>query len=861
MTRSHSIPDTDHIERIAQLIRKHKEANVDKATGRHSIPARASSYISPRAAKIAVNGGVGGPSTDGGGDRGVVDKTENTQEGQREEKEDEDAESESGTESFGGATGSSVGGTMKSDRSALTGGDTYTLERGDTDNGKEDEGGDTDITPVPGSPVLTVGEDGGKVNGDSVADIGDAQGGNEELENGAGKEATPVSADSKAYKTMDPMTVARMLYDGTLGVGIDGVSPIIGKGDEYHNQVLAGYMDCFDFSGISLDDSFRSLTSHLYLTGETQMIDRILYQFSRRYWDCNLEMHSLFRSIDIVYGILFSLVLLNTDLHIANASAPSRKISKKVWVKNTMELVEKMIKDAEAGGEGEVVPLMGSGAPEDEKKWQKNVESVLKDLYQSIKDERFIQRSNGSTAATATESSGPAPTPPLQTDTVPPSPASYTSHISHRMRRDDSCLSVDSTMSTGTTFSTFSTATRGKTGGLFRKKDKSDVRSIFNGWSGGGTTPGSATSSASGYMTTPTLSPLTPGTSPDFDLLHPSSSLPPRDPRTSSSSSSAAPDILVEGLLIRKHLRADSDTKARNRRWVKVWCGLIAGEKGVELLCRKVEGLEGDFHTVVGGGVHESPAGEGMSAGVVGISGRRSTEGLRKLIKVSPHAADTLNLLHSHTHIIPPPGYSHQRPHVLRVRLSNNNTYLFHAPTAEACTAWARSITYWAARRSKEPLRGGVGSLEYGWGVVKSLPAKEHEREGRDAVELDAGSMKSATEGSEMGDDGMLDAAAMKKMKIVEWTPPGGLGMVVSGLSESDQLLSMRRQLSHVAADLASHDAVRAPMERFYANYPALKTKAMANWAKRREYLIEEWEKYRGYVAALEANMADEGGE
>lgn len=65
---------------------------------------------------------------------------------------------------------------------------------------------------------------------------------------------------------------------------------------------LQYYMDHFDFSGMRLDVAFRynsrwfllwSLTlcrhlcSKLYIKGETQQVDRLLEEFSRRYWDCN----------------------------------------------------------------------------------------------------------------------------------------------------------------------------------------------------------------------------------------------------------------------------------------------------------------------------------------------------------------------------------------------------------------------------------------------------------------------------------------------------------------------------------------------------------------------------------------------
>lgn len=47
------------------------------------------------------------------------------------------------------------------------------------------------------------------------------------------------------------------------------------------------YMNFFDFSGLRLDVAFRRLCAKLYLKAETQQVDRILEEFSRRYWETN----------------------------------------------------------------------------------------------------------------------------------------------------------------------------------------------------------------------------------------------------------------------------------------------------------------------------------------------------------------------------------------------------------------------------------------------------------------------------------------------------------------------------------------------------------------------------------------------
>ncbi|KAK9763121.1 hypothetical protein K7432_010516 [Basidiobolus ranarum] len=94
-------------------------------------------------------------------------------------------------------------------------------------------------------------------------------------------------------------------------------------------------MEHFNFTGMKLEQAFRFFCSHLLLHGESQIIDRILYAFAERYWVCNRD-----RSIpdrDILYTIVYSVLLLNTDLHVAQNH---HKISKNEFVKNTLATIK-----------------------------------------------------------------------------------------------------------------------------------------------------------------------------------------------------------------------------------------------------------------------------------------------------------------------------------------------------------------------------------------------------------------------------------------------------------------------------------------------------------------------------------------
>jgi Sec7-like guanine-nucleotide exchange factor len=115
------------------------------------------------------------------------------------------------------------------------------------------------------------------------------------------------------------------------------------------------------------------MCKQLHLAGETQMIDRVLFQFSSRYWESNRQLHEKYRNVDIVYGILFSLVLLNTDLHNVNFGANAiKKMSLKVFQTNTMNLVDNMLEKEPA------LTVKPETYKEDIRKWKRELELLLK---------------------------------------------------------------------------------------------------------------------------------------------------------------------------------------------------------------------------------------------------------------------------------------------------------------------------------------------------------------------------------------------------------------------------------------------------------------------------------------------------
>ncbi|KAJ1659534.1 hypothetical protein IWQ61_001410 [Dispira simplex] len=110
----------------------------------------------------------------------------------------------------------------------------------------------------------------------------------------------------------------------------------LGKRGRQYAQIRKHYFNHFDFKGKSLEEAFRSLCAHLFIRGESQVIDRILINFSRRFHECNPQ-HFLLTDEDIVYAIVFSILLLNTDLHVSQSD---EKLSRSKFIKLTLTTVE-----------------------------------------------------------------------------------------------------------------------------------------------------------------------------------------------------------------------------------------------------------------------------------------------------------------------------------------------------------------------------------------------------------------------------------------------------------------------------------------------------------------------------------------
>ncbi|KAI7872287.1 hypothetical protein BDF14DRAFT_1877514 [Spinellus fusiger] len=117
-------------------------------------------------------------------------------------------------------------------------------------------------------------------------------------------------------------------------VSKEEMTSYFGKLDPFHQRVLVHYLKHFDFKRLTLEEAFRKLCSKLHFKAEAQEIDRVLEAFSIQYWACHND--SLYRDKDVVYAVVYSLMLLNTDLHVAQRSGHVRMTCAE-FIKNTMQ--------------------------------------------------------------------------------------------------------------------------------------------------------------------------------------------------------------------------------------------------------------------------------------------------------------------------------------------------------------------------------------------------------------------------------------------------------------------------------------------------------------------------------------------
>ena len=245
-----------------------------------------------------------------------------------------------------------------------------------------------------------------------------------------------------------------------------------------------------------------------------------------------------------------------------------------------------------------------------------------------------------------------------------------------------------------------------------------------------------------------------------------------------------------EGILKHKHHLESVDKRAKDRNWTecfavieKGWMRLFSFNMNAKSMRQKAKNQKAAGGVVGGGNWTEN------------------AEALGKFLLRQTIAS-----------ALPPPGYSKARPNVWALSLPNGAVHLFQVGTPEIVKEFVTTANYWSSRLSKEPL-GGISNVEYGWGNSIINPALL-QSENRPPSAANAGGPRPSLQSSIRSS---LDQGSVRpklpgdKVIINDWTPPPQ-SMAASALMEVDQLKGLLMYVKNVEEDLQKHNELRGAM-------------------------------------------------
>ncbi|KAI4634567.1 hypothetical protein J4E81_007274 [Alternaria sp. BMP 2799] len=679
-------------------------------------------------------------------------------------------------------------------------------------------------------------------------------------------------------------------------------------------RMRKAFMDLFDWTGMNILAAMRDLCGKIILKAETQQVDRILMSLSERWCECN-SSHG-FKAVDVVHTICYSILLLNTDLHLADIES---RMTRSQFVRNTLPTVTRVCQDSvKAAGEETLKPQHahfrrpslpwndksepnspGAEAttfPADEEEpvearktrsrlsirpparsgsegllsfdsavsesntlvnspyngpmrgWEFQIETVLKEFYDSIRKQRL----------------------PLHGSSEPVvhhQPSSNNLSVSNMLRRTPSVLSKAPSDNTS-----------------YRGRSQNDFRNVGSRWASknrskqrlypSSTVASSRTSLDDGSVWSPAGSSSwsrysygKTGTSMSVDSL--GSHFATGDYQQAIGFANALSQAIIreEGMTIASDeefsrvapLLEDETLELVGAPWAKE--GILKHKRHLDSVDRKAKDRAwNECFAVVEKGCMRL------------FSFSMNSKSVRQKSKLRPsvggvvgggnwmdnaEALDSFPLRQTIASALPPPGYSKTRPHVFALSLPTGAVHLFQVGTPDICREFVCTVNYWSARLSKEPLMGGVSSMEYGWGENVINPALIRQ----DSAPSVQGHMPrpSVTSSLRSSMDHATGTPKARlpgdKVTLSDWSPPAS-SMMASTLMEVDQLRALTDYVKNIENELSHHNELRAPLLIAFSPRHPNAQKAMANWERKSQYLLREIVKFRTYIDTLATAQA-----
>lgn len=606
-------------------------------------------------------------------------------------------------------------------------------------------------------------------------------------------------------------------------------------------RLRKAYMECFDWKGMNILVAMRQLCNRLILKGESQEMDRLIDAFSKRWCDCNAN-HG-FKSVDVVHTIIYSLLLLNTDLHIADLTH-SQRMTRGQFLKNTMATIRRGLQDANIPTPLDRPSTNNFPPPKSQTPYRRNSDDITgKGTTRSASD---IPSSNkrpsidyGRNTKNSSRSSniGGLPSPRLfpESDRVEyendggnalvNKPIGggiriwetqvevilkdfYTSLKEEALplhgftplpkESNSNNLSIfgggmlrrsPSTISKAGSEHSHSSGRRTNPNQMLTSKWATKNRSrprLYNGSYAGS----SRTSLEERSLWSPTGSSTwsklsldhTKASTMSVDSLHSTFGIGDFHQSIGFANALSHAIIREEGSGVGDgddEVFDDEELELAGPPWAKE--GMLKHKHHLENVDKKAKNREWtECFAVIERGYVKMFRFSGRSG-----AASNAASGVVGGGNWSENADQIGSFLLRQTlaSALPPPGYSKARPHVWALSLPTGAVHLFQAGTAEIVEEWVTTANYWSARLSKEPLVGGVSNIEYGWG---DLVLAEQDNASTFGGNGPRPSLQESVRSS-IDHIGVRPKLPGDKIVISDWTPPPP-SMMSSSLNESDQL-------------------------------------------------------------------------
>ncbi|EGD94385.1 hypothetical protein TESG_01904 [Trichophyton tonsurans CBS 112818] len=664
------------------------------------------------------------------------------------------------------------------------------------------------------------------------------------------------------------------------------------------------YMDLFDWSDMNILSSLRSLCTKIALKGEAQQVDRVLDAFSCRWCECNPN-HG-FKATDVVHTISYSLLLLNTDLHLADID---QKMTKPQFIKNTMPTIQRVVIEA--------APEAFSTTQPSKPQTKQNAES---DRTGHTKASPVPLEKPPSHSPTAAEKSDEPPTidiPIIEHPNIPPP------RLSSRASFLDTGHGMQSLAGplVSTPFNGTMKAWEAQIETVLKDyyisihKQKLPLRGVTTGKlpppisrTGAGETyrgrgaenrlnaarwsskarsrprlyPPSAMGSSrtslddQSFVWSPSGSSTWSKNSLEKTLTSMSvDSLGSEYPRGDYQQSIGFANALSHAIIREDsaHSIAPSEDPAR--------VAMVLEDESLELAgapWAKEGSLKHKHHLdSIDKRAKDRNWNETFAVIQRGWMRLFSFNSHNKSSRLKPkqrqnggiivgggnwmeNADETWKFLLRHTiaSALPAPGYSKSRPHVWALSLPTGAVHLFQVGTADIVKEFVSTANYWSARLSKGPLFGAVSNIEYGWSDAvinnavssiddSNIPSSAPSSSG--SAHLPRPSLQSSIRSS-IDQQSVRPRLPADRIMLSDWRPPQQ-SMMASTSSEAEQLETLRSYVKHVEQELQRHNELRPALMLAFTPKHANYSKALHNWERKSSYLLREIVKFRTYIDSL----------